>query len=313
MLTRIAIPWLAFAFAQVLPFADPSHACSLPTTSTNTVAAIADGRTLQLDDGSLLRLTSIIAPTPYDSPAATPLWPSEGFARQALSASVLGRNVEISLERGARDRYGRHVGHALLPAEPDRAPTNTMLRWLQARMVRDGQARVDLTPELNADCSRHLLALEAEAERARRGLWKHAIYQPKRAEDTIELLRYRSTFHIVEGVIQRVAARRSVVYLNFGNDWRKDFTAKISRMVLKKAGLAIEQITQQAKVAVRIRGWLERRNGPLITVWRAEQIELLSLSTDGSLQRYHPPRLLSDLTSHPPGRRPAATSNPDIR
>ena len=44
--------------------------------------------------------------------------------------------------------------------------------------------------------------------------------------------------------------------------------------------------------SVRIRGWIERRNGPLITVWRPEQVELLRRTSTGDVVRFNPPRLL---------------------
>jgi hypothetical protein len=156
-----------------------------------------------------------------------------------------------------------------------------------------------LTPEIEPACAELLLALESSAESAGRGLWQQALYRPHRAEDTAELLRYRSTYQIVEGVISRVAPRRSAVYLNFGSDWKRDFTAKLPKSTLARTTIGAKDIKKLVKLPVRIRGWIERRNGPLITIWRLEQVELLALTPSGRTIRRHPPRLLSLLGNAP--------------
>ena len=140
-----------------------------------------------------------------------------------------------------------------------------------------------------------LLRLEAEATAAQRGLWRLALYKAKRANEPGQLLRYRSTFQIVEGVVARVAPGRSAVYLNFGSNWKRDFTAKFGRPALRRANISLNALKRLTNRTVRIRGWIEKRNGPLITVWRPEQIELLSQAAIGDARRLVPPRLLMDL------------------
>ncbi len=269
--------------------------CLLPATRTHTVTAVVDARTLQLDDGTALRLASILAPTSYDSPAAPAALSAQASAIAALSKQVLGRNLAISLERTSRDRYGRRVGSGLL-IDDDGNPKGAIEdRWLQARAVRAGAARVALTPAIDMACAALLLRLEAAAAADKRGLWQLALYNIRRASEPTHLLRYRSTFQIVEGTIARVAPSRHAVYLNFGENWKRDFTAKFDRAALKRVNVAINTLKQLEKRAVRIRGWIEKRNGPLITIWRPEQIELLHRTPTGDIVRFSPPRLLTEL------------------
>ncbi len=273
--------------------------CLLPTTRSNTVTDIIDARTLKLDDGTQLRLASILGPTPYDSPSAPKKWPDEATAIDALTRRVLGKNIAISLERTSRDRYGRRVGQGLLINATDSPAANIENNWLQALAVRAGEVRVALTPAIDEACATLLLAIEAEATTARRGLWRLALYNAKRADAPDQLLRYRSTFQIVEGTVIRVAPGRSAVYLNFGTNWKRDFTAKFSRPALRRANIRLNILKRITKRTVRIRGWIEKRNGPLITLWRPEQIELLSQAA-GGVRRLSPPKLLTDLR---PGNR----------
>lgn len=300
-LTSRSLLFAALA-TSVVATSGVSGACELPTTLSHSVTAVLDSRSLQLDDGSELRLAAIIGPTPYDTPAAAKNWPAESEALMSLGALALNRNVAVSLERQARDRYGRLIGHALIASSSGNSNKPVVDRWLQAQLVRAGQARVALTPEIDEACAKLLLTLEAAAEADKRGLWRNAAYSPKRAEDVWELRRYRSTFQIVEGVVASVSVRRSAVYLNFGENWRTDFTAKLSRGMLRRAKLEANMIQELHKSAIRIRGWIERRNGPLITVWRLDQIETLSLLPAGETRRYNPPNLLTALRQSHPGK-----------
>lgn len=269
--------------------------CLLPAPHNRTVTAIIDARTLRLDDATELRLSSILAPTAYDSPAAQTPWPPERAAISTLEKRLVGQDIAVAFEPTGRDRYGRHRGHALVSPPPGQPSASLEQSWLQAVLVRGGHARVALTPTLDRACASLLLHLEADASAARRGLWRLSAYQVRNATEPTRLLRYRSTYQIVEGVVAHVSSRRSAIYLNFGADWKRDFTAKFTRAALRRAGIDARSLARLAKRAIRVRGWIERRNGPLITVWRPEQIELLKQTRNGETERHAPPRLLTSL------------------
>ena len=62
------------------------------------------------------------------------------------------------------------------------------------------------------------------------------------------------------------------IYLNFDKDWRKDFTVLIERKdgdAFKAAGIDPKAL---AGKKLRVRGWIEWRNGPMIHVTHVEQI-----------------------------------------
>jgi hypothetical protein len=75
--------------------------------------------------------------------------------------------------------------------------------------------------------------------------------------------------------------RRSVrqsggtVYVNFGRRWTRDFTLTVPRRLqaaFREAGRDPQMLEGRR---VRVRGWLERRTGPIIEASAPEQIELL--------------------------------------
>jgi hypothetical protein len=68
---------------------------------------------------------------------------------------------------------------------------------------------------------------------------------------------------------------RKRTYLNFGADWRSDFTITIApkdRRLFEADG--IDPLIYQGK-RVRVRGWLKSYNGPLIDATHPEQIEVI--------------------------------------
>ena len=98
---------------------------------------------------------------------------------------------------------------------------------------------------------------------------------------------------------------RSALYLNFADDLQRDFTARLATRMLARAGLSADTVRQLENRPVR--GWTERRRGPLVNVWRPEQVEILESAPDGAGRRRDPPNLLADLAGRPaPMRDPGA-------
>lgn len=114
-----------------------------------------------------------------------------------------------------------------------------------------------------------LLAAEQDAEQAKRGVWAepaYAVLSPEQAE------RHRGEFRLVEGIVQHVAEVRGRYYLNFGEDWKTDFTLLIERGDAKRFDAAWLQALEGK--TVRARGWLFRMNGPAMELTHPEQLEL---------------------------------------
>ena len=75
----------------------------------------------------------------------------------------------------------------------------------------------------------------------------------------------------------KAAETRDRIFLNFGADWRTDFTATLAskdRRTFLAAG--IDPMTLDGR-RVRVRGWLYDRNGPAIDLTHPEQLEILDL------------------------------------
>ena len=112
----------------------------------------------------------------------------------------------------------------------------------------------------------------AAARAARRGIWAHPFYAVRTAA---EAARHIGGFELVEGRVREVAIVRGRAYLNFGADWREDFTVTLApaeRRRFEAEGFAPELYRWRL---VRVRGWLKSYNGPMIEATHPEQIEVI--------------------------------------
>lgn len=219
------------------------------------VARVIDGATFALADGRTVRLAALDLPPPERHRALAEA------ARGTLAALVERREVGLAASGAGTDRYGRLVAHVVAPQG----------RWVQAEMVAKGLARVAIAAEDDAPLGL-LLAREAEARQARRGLWALPQYRVLRAD---EAARFLDTMQLVEGEVRGVARNGGRVFLNFGADWRSDFTVLVPAAARRRfAGRGLDLEALQGQM-VRVRGWIEWYNGPLIEIARPEQIEVI--------------------------------------
>ncbi|MDH3660504.1 MAG: thermonuclease family protein, partial [Alphaproteobacteria bacterium] len=113
------------------------------------------------------------------------------------------------------------------------------------------------------------LDLEDRARRAGRGIWRQADAMPKKADN---LMGWIGSRQLVEGRVQRVSDNDRYVYLNFGRDWRTDFTVRLHRKMIEAQGFDATNLDGKT---LRVRGVLQDSRGPLIDVSNLKQIELL--------------------------------------
>ncbi len=208
-----------------------------------------------------VRLVGIQAPKlPLGRQGFQP-WPLAEQAKAALGRLTLGRELGLSFGGRRMDRHGRLLAHV-----HDRDG-----RWIQGEMLRLGLARVYTFAD-NRRLVPDMLALEREARSARRGIWGHPFYRVLSPEETGDHI---DSFRLVEGRVRAAAVVRGRGYLNFGEDWRSDFTISIApkaRRLFEAAGVEIPSLEGRR---VRVRGWIKSYNGPMIEATHPEQVEVL--------------------------------------
>ena len=223
-----------------------------------------DGAVFTLDSGELARLAAVHAPLGREALADD--------ARAALQALIGDQPLLLRYDEERRDRRDRILAQIYVAPDGEGGADSAPL-WIQGAMLERGLARVETTAR-NAAMAAEMLALEAKARTARRGLWARPEYAV-RAPDPATLAQELDTFQIVEGVVVGAAETDDFAYLNFGLDYLTDFTVSIAARDLDEIREAGLEPLDLEGARVRVRGYLHAVNGPMIDVTHAEQIEVL--------------------------------------
>ena len=118
-----------------------------------------------------------------------------------------------------------------------------------------------------------MLALEQAARATRLGLWRQSAFAPRAADQLADAV---GSFQIVQGLVLRVAPSDDFIYLNFGRDWRSDFTLRVRRAELDASFQRFPtDVLALAGRRVEVRGFVLDAGGPLIELSHPEQIQVL--------------------------------------
>jgi endonuclease YncB( thermonuclease family) len=232
------------------------------------VASVTDGDTVVLDNGLVVRLIGIQAPKLPLGREDFEAWPLADKAKAALETLVAGQRVRVRQGGETRDRHGRVLGQLFIEA-PDGA-------WIQQQMIAAGMARVYSFAD-NRACVVQLLAAEGKARLMRLGIWADPYYAVRRGDRPEDLVRRLSHYELVEGRVLLADEVQGRVYLNFGRFFAEDFTAVIERGAMPQFEAEGIDPTKLGGALVRVRGWVELRDGPRIEITHPEQIEVLAV------------------------------------
>jgi hypothetical protein len=174
--------------------------------------------------------------------------------------------VELRQDAAGADRYGRTLAMVYVLRDGAR---QSVAHEMLARGFARVAAHVGDRP-----CAEELLAQERGARRAKLGLWSEPYYVIVSAESGAQLTAERGRFTVAEGNVVSVRESAGTIYMNFGRRWSQALTVTISKRnerVFAAAGVEPKTLEYRR---VRVRGWVEERNGPRIEATRPEQIEI---------------------------------------
>ncbi|HYE48371.1 MAG TPA: thermonuclease family protein [Azospirillaceae bacterium] len=256
-----ALPALGTRPLAAAPLPDTFPADGLVPLDGGAVTGVGADGSLTLADGRTLRLAGIQLPRPASGNRRIAAWPLAGEAAEALAGLVRGRTVIPHAAGAARDRHGR------IPAQLVRDDG----LWVQGEMLRLGWARLHF---IQADRlpPAPFRAAEAEARAAAAGLWAHPFYAVRSPDAVAGEV---GSFQLVAGRVARTARVRDWIYVNFGRDYRSDFTVEVAaadHAAFRAAGLDPLALGGRR---VEVRGWIEDRNGPLVHAAHPGQLALL--------------------------------------
>ncbi|SFG36865.1 hypothetical protein SAMN05192565_102153 [Methylobacterium gossipiicola] len=196
-------------------------------------------------------------------------WPETPDLAEAAAAWLeTHRGVPLTLvARGETDRWGRvHVDALAADGTVD----------LAGGLIEAGLAVVD-AGERDSLCRPGLLALEAAARGAGRGLWREGASSPGEhaAEDGVALRARLGRFVVARGRVLWVGERARRTYLDFARRGGDGLTVTVSKRTwrqLQDRGLSAATLRGRL---VRVRGIVEIWRGPTLDVASADMIEVL--------------------------------------
>lgn len=238
--------------------------CRLDAGPRRTVAAVIDGETLRLDDGSEVRLAGVLAPRGLDAGVADTDWPAAVAATAALRELTAGRTVALGfVSVSRRDRSNRLVAQVFVID----GETET---WVQGRMLSDGHARATQSKDQRG-CADELLAHEQQARETGKGLWAMGAYLPRSANNGRDLVGMVNAFAVLSGRIAWVAEGRESVALGFTPSLQPGRSRSVTSrrgvivMIENRDRALLGTLGGDAKALegqmVEVRGWLEQRLG----------------------------------------------------
>ena len=232
---------------------------------TNTkvkVTQVINGDTFVINNTETIHLPAIYIPSESGRGAGE----YEQEAKKFLEETILNKFVAIyqirNQNRGQENALGHTEGYVVREDG----------LFVQAEMVEQGLAFAYPT-ESHYDVADKLYESEEKARDNKAGVWdspQWAILDEEGAKNAP-----MDRFAIVEGIVERVASRNNVIYLNFDRDWRDDFTISVDSSRRRDFAKDGHNLMQMGGQAVRVRGWVREYNGPFIEAFHSSQLELL--------------------------------------
>jgi endonuclease YncB( thermonuclease family) len=187
-------------------------------------------------------------------------------ALQALGNYVLNKPLYLEksyfMEAGVgTNRYGDSHGQLF-----DLSGT-----WIQMAMIEKGYAFWSGAAGFPVQLRHALVNAENKAQDSRAGIWQ--TYEILNANE-IDVKPAYSEFVIAEGRIRNVYQSAKMIFLNFGENWKTDFTVAISvrnKRNFEKQDWKLDNLIHKL---VRIRGPLRSYNGPFMELSFPEQIDV---------------------------------------
>jgi micrococcal nuclease len=230
---------------------------------------VVDGDTFVKEDGKSVRLLGINA-VEVGQPGAD-------IAKAFLESMILGKEVTLETDSVEHDNFGRLLAHVWIDTV-----------YVNGRMVRKGYTQTYFVSP-NRMYNDHLLQLERDAERARRGLWALGAFQfsdislSSSSEDTVppedlisweDAADYIGKVKTVEGEVVASYNSGKTCFLNFHPDYQNHFTAVIFASDFDKFPPEPEEL--YLRRTVRIRGLIKEYKGkPEIILQNPEQIRIV--------------------------------------
>lgn len=244
------------------------------------VTKIIDPLRVEIDGKKIVQLVNISIPDfdlydPNDRALA---------AQAFLTDFLLNKKVRLYQRRHDKKGLQNRMGYDLVHLQ--RADDNA---WVQGTMLLNGYATIRPSA-INVEMAAEMIDLEQKAQKAQTGLWKDSAYETYTSENAEKAIK---SWAVIEGTIKASAIIRNTVYLNFGDNWKTDFTTGLESKVRREMAKHNIDPLSLTHTNVRVYGWVEDRNGPYISLLAPEWLHILT-GNDKSEAPEHPKTPIDD-------------------
>lgn len=222
-----------------------------------------NGAVLTTEDSNQIQLASIKMPELWPDGATYASWPHAAWAHKILVEQTEGKAIELFCESETISFDGQKIAHILLPDG----------EWLQQKLLEKGAAYVFTRRDQTAGLAQ-LYAAEDRARLQGLGVWQTTELLVADSKAKNEGIR-TGWFQIIRGTVLNVAAVRRQTFLNFGTNWRQDFTVEIPARAMRAFTKAGTAPTVFQNKYVEVRGWVTWKGGPHIMLEGPGQIRLI--------------------------------------
>lgn len=244
--------------------------CGLSPAPTGRIASIDHLGLVQLEDGRKMRLSGV--------------WLMFAQKNTALS-SFRGRTVTPYPAAQKADHTGSIAAHFML--SPSQSQRSSEEPWLQAEILSMGTAFLYIYPD-RTSCADELREFENKAITSSKGFWSQVLRQdifgaPAEQSialivgeaDNLEIESAEGRYGIISGRVLSTGKSGRWRYLNFGDNFSRDFTVRVTARVEKRLieqGLTIKRLEDKR---IEVRGVIQSNGGPMIDVFDAAQIVIM--------------------------------------
>ncbi|RKY35710.1 MAG: nuclease [Candidatus Duberdicusella sinuisediminis] len=252
--------FLLFLFLFFLSCSQP------PDYSHIKIIKVIDGDTLVLEDRSHLRLIGIDTPELRKKTFKGFVYEPAPLAEEAKEFTrklAEGKYARIEFDVDKRDKYGRLLGYCFIKEKEKEL-------FLNKRLLEEGFSVLYTYPP-NVKYIEEFVKAQREARQSKKGLWgAYQVIKPEEAKNFIGQIR------TIRGRVLSTYNSGKAIFLNFGKDYKKDFTAVIFRNSFNyfyQKGITPE-VFYRGKV-VEVTGRIREYNGPEIIVNSPLEIEVI--------------------------------------
>ena len=237
-------------------------ACAPVSQSEFKVIKVIDGDTVKLSNGRLLRYIGIDTPEVRIKKNGKFMYQPQPFSLEAKEYNrklVEGKTVNVEFDIVKEDRYQRLLGYCFIEGI-----------LVNADLIEQGLAVLYTYPP-NIKHVKDFTKAQSRARKDKKGLW--GFYE---AISSDEAERFVNQIRTVRGRILSTYNSGKVIWLNFGQNYKKDFTVAIFKNSFKyfhNKGIQPESFYKGKMV--EITGKIREYNGPEIIVNTPYEINII--------------------------------------